>query len=83
MPSSSPLVRLLDIVEAIDLLRNELAGVSLAALELDRRKRWIVERGIEIISEASRRLPEQMKERHPLDAMCRAELASRPDEAGP
>ncbi len=66
MPASSPVVRLLDIVEAIDLLRSELAGVSLAALESDRRKRWIVERGIEIISEASRRLPEQVKERHPL-----------------
>lgn len=42
-----------------------MAGATLDAFETDRRKRWLVERGIEIISEASRRLPGEMKARHP------------------
>ncbi|MGH7838122.1 MAG: HepT-like ribonuclease domain-containing protein, partial [Candidatus Binataceae bacterium] len=37
----------------------------LEAFEPDRRKRWIVERGIEIISEASRHLLDELKARHP------------------
>ena len=55
---------LTDIVEAIALIRAEMDGVTLAAFEVDRRKRWVVERGIEIISEASRRLPAVVKARH-------------------
>ena len=39
--------------------------VSLDAFEGDWRKRWLVERGIEIISEASRHLPDDLKARHP------------------
>jgi uncharacterized protein with HEPN domain len=42
-----------------------MADVSLVAFENDRRKRWLVERGIEIISEASRRLSAKLKARHP------------------
>jgi uncharacterized protein with HEPN domain len=42
-----------------------MAGVTLRAFEPDRRKRWLVERGIEIISEASRHLPDELKARHP------------------
>jgi uncharacterized protein with HEPN domain len=64
MAASSPLARLTDIVEAIELIQTEMAGVTLAAFESDRRKRWLVERGIEIIPEASRRLPAAMKARH-------------------
>jgi len=33
---------LTDIVEAIALIRAEMDGVTLAAFELDRRKRWVV-----------------------------------------
>jgi uncharacterized protein with HEPN domain len=65
MAPSSPVARLTDIVEAIELIREEMAGVTLPAFEQDRRKRWLVERGIEIISEASRRLSAEMKSRHP------------------
>jgi len=61
--STSP--RLVDIVEAIELINTEMAGVALAAFEADKRKRWLVERGIEIISEASRHLDEELKGRHP------------------
>src|ERR1700677_3728422 len=65
MAVSSPGARLTDIIEAAELIRSEMAGVTLDAFETDRRKRWLVERGIEIISEASRRLPGEMKARHP------------------
>jgi uncharacterized protein with HEPN domain len=60
----SPVPRLTDIIEAIELIRSEMAGVTPDAFGFDRRKRWLVERGIEIISEASRRLPEALKGRH-------------------
>lgn len=70
MPASSPLARLTDILEAIELIVSELRGVELRALESDRRKRWLIERGIEIISEASRRLPDTLKARHP-ELPCR------------
>ena len=62
-PSLAP--RLTDIVEAIENIHRETAGVSLDAFEADWRKRWLVERGVEIISEASRRLSEELKARHP------------------
>jgi uncharacterized protein with HEPN domain len=65
MPQSSPIARLTDIVDAITIIDTEMAGVTLAAFEADKRKRWVVERGIEIISEASRRLPQELKARHP------------------
>jgi uncharacterized protein with HEPN domain len=62
-PSLAP--RLTDIVEAIEHIRSETAGVTLDAFEVDWRKRWLVERGVEIISEASRRLSDELKARHP------------------
>jgi uncharacterized protein with HEPN domain len=51
--------------EAIALIQEEMAGVTIAQFAQDKRKRWLVERGLEINSEASRRLPEAMKARHP------------------
>jgi uncharacterized protein with HEPN domain/predicted nucleotidyltransferase len=65
MAEPSPVPRLTDIIEAVELIRSEMAGVTLKAFEPDRRKRWLVERGIEIISEASRHLPDDLKSRHP------------------
>jgi uncharacterized protein with HEPN domain len=65
MPTASPRARLTDIVDAIELIRSEMADVTLEALGTDKRKRWLVERGIEIPSEASRRLPDEIKARHP------------------
>jgi uncharacterized protein with HEPN domain len=56
MVAHSPIPRLTDIVEASELIRSEMAGVTLDAFEADRRRRWLVERGVEIVSEASRRL---------------------------
>src|SRR5271154_4765314 len=56
--------RLADIVEAIGRIRRVLDGVSLEAFEQDWEKRWLVERGVEIVSEASRRLSDDIKARH-------------------
>jgi uncharacterized protein with HEPN domain len=65
MAEPSPVPRLTDIIEAVELIRSEMAGVTLKVFEPDRRKRWLVERGVEIISEASRHLPDDLKARHP------------------
>jgi uncharacterized protein with HEPN domain len=64
MATTSPVLRLADIIEAVELLRSEIAGLTLEAFEPDKRKRWLVERGIEIISEASRH-SDEFKARHP------------------
>ena len=64
MASTSPRLRLQEMVEAIELVTSETAGLTIKDLEGDKRKRWVIERGIEIISEASRRLPDEMKDRH-------------------
>jgi uncharacterized protein with HEPN domain len=42
-----------------------LDGVTLEAFEQNWEKRWLVERGIEIISEASRHLTDDIKEQRP------------------
>ena len=61
----SQIVRLMDIIEAVELIRSEMAGVTLQTFEPDKHKRWLVERGVEIISEASRHLSDELKARHP------------------
>jgi len=58
------IVRLHDIIDAIDLILTEMEGVSLSSFEENRTKQWVVERGLEIISEASRHLSLAIKERH-------------------
>jgi len=55
--------RLADIVEAIERIQRVLDGVPLEAFEHDWEKRWLVERGIEVISEASRHLTDDIKTR--------------------
>ncbi|HET7884127.1 MAG TPA: HepT-like ribonuclease domain-containing protein [Acetobacteraceae bacterium] len=57
--------RLSDIIEAIERIRTEAAGIQLDAFEADWRKQWLIERGVEVISEASRHLTDEMKARHP------------------
>ena len=61
----SPEPRLEDIVEAIAAIHDDMENTTLDAFARDRRKRWLVERGLEIVSEASRHLPDEMKDRHP------------------
>lgn len=57
-------LRLLDMVEAAERIRAVLGHASIEELESDWQRQWLLERGIEIISEASRYLPEDMKARH-------------------
>ena len=61
----SPIPRLTDIVEAIERIRGVLGDIALEAFEADWQRQWLVERGVEIISEASWHLTDDMKARHP------------------
>jgi len=56
---------LTDIIEAIERIRHVLRGTTSEVFESDWESRWLVERGVEIISEASRRLTSPLKARHP------------------
>ena len=57
--------RLLDILEAIQRINELLSDVSRNDFEASWQQRWLVERGVEIISEASRHLSPELKARHP------------------
>ena len=57
--------RLTDIIEAIERVDDVVGDLSLDAFEADWQKQWLVERGVEIISEASRHLTDDLKARHP------------------
>lgn len=65
MVARSLIPRLTDIVEATERVRDVLGDLSLEAFEGDWQKQWLVERGVEIISEASRHLTPELKARHP------------------
>ena len=61
-----PLIpRLTDIIEAIERIRDVMEGITLDAFDADWQKQWLVERGVEILSEASRHLTDELKNRHP------------------
>lgn len=61
MAAKSPLLRLDDIRAAISGIEEDVGGATLADFRASRQLRWAVERGIEIISEASRRIPDDLK----------------------
>jgi uncharacterized protein with HEPN domain len=65
MAARSRVPPLADMVEAIGHIRTVTAGVTLEGFEADWQKRWLVERGLEIASEASRHLDDELKARHP------------------
>lgn len=65
MAARSVIPRLTDIIEAIERVNSVLVDVSLEAFESDWQRQWLVERGFEIISEASRHLPDDLKACHP------------------
>jgi uncharacterized protein with HEPN domain len=50
------------ILEAIDNIGADTAGYDFEKFRVDRRARQLVERNLEILSEASRRLPNELKE---------------------
>ena len=57
--------RLTDIIEAIEHVREAVTGLTLDVFDADWKSQWLVERGIEIIAEASRHLTDELKARHP------------------
>jgi uncharacterized protein with HEPN domain len=57
--------RLTDIIEAVERIHAVLGDMPLAVFETDWQRQWLVERGVEIVSEASRRLTDELKARHP------------------
>ena len=65
MAARSDALRLADIIEATERIREVLAGLDLDAFALDWQSQWLVERGVEIVSEASRHLSVELKARHP------------------
>ncbi len=65
MPSESVLAALHDIAYHIDLAEHFIEGFDAATFRDDLRTLYAVMRCLEIISEASRRLPDEMKARHP------------------
>jgi uncharacterized protein with HEPN domain len=65
MPSSAASAALRDIAYHIDLAASFVEGFDYDTFRTDPRTVYAVTRCLEIISEASRRLPEDLKARHP------------------
>ena len=61
MIKRSHLVRLRDILETIDAVSEMVAGVDFASYRRDYKLRRAVERCVEIVSEASRGIPNEVK----------------------
>jgi uncharacterized protein with HEPN domain len=65
MPSRSAETALRDILQHIQLAEQFVNGIDYVTFHEDLRTVYAVTRCLEIISEASRRLPEDVKNRHP------------------
>jgi len=65
MPSDRAAGPLSDILHHIDLMSEFVEGFDRGAFKADLRTVYVVTPCLEIISEASRRLPEELKARHP------------------
>src|SRR5215471_20477960 len=65
MPSKNPAQRLCDIIDNIDAIHAFTAELDFQAFRADRKTVYAVIRALEIISEASRRLPDNLGQGHP------------------
>ena len=65
MPSRDPVLYLEDIAENIEAARGFTQGMSLEEFLSDRRTLYATVRALEIISEATRKVPRGLKDRHP------------------
>ena len=54
-----------DILETIERVQSKIAGKTFAEFEADWEFRFVIQRAIEIISEASRRIPDELKAMRP------------------
>jgi len=64
MPSKNPAQRLSDIIDNVDAITAFTAGLDFQAFCVERKTVYAVVRALEIISEASRRLPDKLLHRH-------------------
>jgi uncharacterized protein with HEPN domain len=64
MSSKNPAQRLRDIVENVDVIASFVAGMDRDDFAADRKTVYAVVRALEIVSEASRRLSDDVKVRH-------------------
>lgn len=65
MPSKNPAQRLRDILDNIILIDEFTAGVAYGGFIADTKTVYAVVRALEIVSEATRRLPEELRDRYP------------------
>lgn len=63
--AKDPLAYADHILQALANIEADTAGHDLASFRADRRTRQLVERNLEIVSEASRRLPDDLKDAEP------------------
>src|ERR1035437_3966446 len=64
MPSKNPAQRLSDIIDNVDAIAAFTTGLDFQVFRADRKTVYAVVRALEIISEASRRLPDDLLLRH-------------------
>jgi uncharacterized protein with HEPN domain len=64
MSSKNSEQRLRDVLDNIEAIQIFTARMDFAAFSADRKTLYAVTRALEIISEASRRLPDDLKQRH-------------------
>jgi uncharacterized protein with HEPN domain len=55
----------MDMIKAIERILHVVGDMKFEAFTTDWQRQWLVERGIEIVSEASRHLADELKSRHP------------------
>lgn len=65
MPSKNPAQRLQDILDNIELVDEFTSGLAYGAFLGSTKTIYAVVRALEIVSEATRRLPQELKDRHP------------------
>jgi uncharacterized protein with HEPN domain len=65
MPSKNPAQRLRDIIDNIDAIEAFTVQLDFPAFRTDRKTVYAVVRALEIVSEASRRLPDELIGRYP------------------
>ena len=64
MPSKNAIQRLRDIVDNIDAIRQFTSGMDIDEFSADQKTLYAVVRAMEIISEATRKLEPEIKNRH-------------------